>query len=240
MIIVEPHPGTLFFVGMIVSLVAAGASLLTWYMNPEALGLRSWAAALLMSSFSNLLLFRNMLEATVPLLLTAGTLFVASFATMWMSLRYFKDGTISSWRIARNVALVCLLFLTTFATVWQFGSVPRAYSVVYYLFAGGIALLAAWEAWRGARQDGLLSRHSVAAGMAGIALAFLSRTGVVALQVNHYIGVHTADIAISYARYFTTVCILIVTYGFILMAAERSAQAHHRAMANRGPSKGMA
>jgi hypothetical protein len=75
--------------------------------------------------------------------------------------------------------------------------------------------------------------------MAGIGLAFLGRTAVVALQVNHDIAVQTADIAVSYARYFTTVCILVVTYGFILMAAERSAQAHHRAMANRGPPTGM-
>jgi hypothetical protein len=142
-VIVEPHPGTLFFVSMIVSLVAAGASLLTWYINPEGLGLRSWAAALLMSSFSNLLLFRNTLEATVPLLLMAGTLFVASFATMWMSLRRFKDGTMSPGHIARNVVLICLAFLATFAVVWQFGSAPRAYVVVYTLFAGAIALLAA-------------------------------------------------------------------------------------------------
>ena len=235
----EPHPGTLFFVSMIVSLVAAGASLLTWYINPEGLGLRSWAAALLMSSFSNLLLFRNTLEATAPLLLAAGLLFVASFATMWMSLRYFKDGSISQARIVGNVALICLVFLATFAVVWQFGSARRAYSVVYYLFAGAIALLAAWEAWRGVRHDGLRSRNAVAAGMAGIGLAFLGRTAAVALQVNHDIAVQTADIAVSYARYFTTVCILVVTYGFILMAAERSAQAHHRAMANRGPPTGM-
>jgi hypothetical protein len=234
--IVEPHPGTLFFVSMIVSLVAAGASLLTWYMNPEALGLRSWAAALLMASFSNLLLFRNTLQATVPLLLVAGTLFVASFATMWLSLRYYRDGTASPWRTVRSVALLCLAFLAAFAVVWQFGSAPRAYAVVYCLFAGGIAGLAAWEAWRGARQDGLRSRRAVAAGMAGIALAFLARIVAVVLQVEHVVDLHAANLAISYARYLATACMLVVTYGFILMAAERAALAQHRAMTQAVPS----
>jgi hypothetical protein len=206
------HAPTLNLVGIVVTLVATGISLIAWYNHRGSPGLRGWALALLLGS-AGTLLFR--------FILLGDALFVAGFATMWMSMRRFNDPTVGAELMAVIVAAITLVFAALFTMAWQVAPVARAQSIVFSLFVFILALLAAWETWRGGRLDGLRSRPIAAFALAGIAIARLARAVMVFLQGLGLVDASTTAIAQGYAHYFTTVFILVVTFGLVLMANER-------------------
>ena len=83
-------------VAVLVTLVAAGVSMLTWYRHREGPGLRGWALAMLLSSAGTYLFGLRDPAATFRFILIGDGLFVAGFATMWMSLRRFNDSAVTS------------------------------------------------------------------------------------------------------------------------------------------------
>jgi hypothetical protein len=101
------------------------------------------------------------------------------------------------------------------------GAALRAQALVFSLFVGGLALATAWETWRGGRQDGLRSRRVAALALAGIAAARLIRVGLLALDWFNILGPVTTDVAWGYGMYFSIVCVLVVTFGLVLMANEQ-------------------
>jgi hypothetical protein len=215
------HAPTLNLVGIVVTLVATGISLIAWYSHRGSPGLRGWALALLLGSAGTLLFSLRGPDASFRFILLGDALFVAGFATMWMSMRRFNDPAVGAELMTVIVAAITLVFAALFTMAWQVAPVVRAQSIVFSLFVFILALLAAWETWRGRRLDGLRSRPIAAFALAGIAIARLARAIMVFLQGLGLVDASTAAIAQGYAHYFTTVFILVVTFGLVLMANER-------------------
>ncbi len=215
------HAPTLQFVAVLVTLVAAGVSLLTWYHHREGPGLRGWTLALLLGTAGTFLFGLRGPDASFRFILIGDSLFVAGFATMWMSMRRFNDRAVTAELMGVIVATILILFVALATLAWQVAPVERAQSTVFSLFVCILASLASWETWRGRHLDGLRSRPIAALALAGIAFARLVRAVMAVAQGMGMIGPESGVIAQGYAQYFTTVCILVVTFGLVLMAHER-------------------
>ena len=216
------HPATLDSVSIFATLVAAFVSLLAWYRHRDAGALPSWAAALVLGSAGTLLFSLRSPETSAAIFVTADILCVASFATMWVSMRRFNSDGISPLRMATVVVAITAAFALAVTFSWQLGSALRAQSLVFSLFVGALALATAAETRRGGRHDGLQSRHIAAVALTGIALARLIRVGMLGLDWWNIVEPQTADVAWHYGIYFSTVCVLVVTFGLVLMANERA------------------
>jgi uncharacterized membrane protein YfcA len=175
-----------------------------------------------MMALSNFLLYRYGRVVDPSGLLIVGTLFVAACATMWMSLRQSHRPDVKAAAVVSVVVASCGIFIAAFFAAWQFGSAFRAYSLVFSLFAGGLMLLAAFEA----RSDTAGKRpfrpdNPISSALLAIALAHVARGAVVVLEVERVLEPETAAIAINNLRYFTTLCVLLVTVGLVLNAIRR-------------------
>ena len=215
------HLPTLDIVSVFATLVAAGVSLLAWYRYRDAVALRSWAAALVLGAIGALLFSLREPSTSAALFVTADSLCVASYATMWVAIRRFNTAKATPLRMTIVAAAITSVFVLLVAFSWQMGAALRAQSLVFSLFVGGLALATAWETWRGGRQDGLRSRRIAAAALAGIAVARLVRVALLGLDWLDIVEPHTADMAWGYGLYVSTVCVLVVTFGLVLMATER-------------------
>ncbi len=218
------HLPTLDIVAVFTTLVAAGVSLLAWYRHRDAVALRSWAAALVLGSVGALLFSLREPSTSAVVFVAADGLCVASFATMWVSMRRFNSHEASPLRMAAVVAAITGAFVALVTLSWQMGAALRAQSLVFSLFVGGLALATAWETWRGGQEDGLQSRRIAAVALAGIAAARLVRVGLLALDWVDLAEPQTVDMIWGYGIYVSTVCVLVVTFGLVLMANERSEQ----------------
>ncbi|WP_421994687.1 hypothetical protein [Reyranella sp.] len=212
---------TLNLISVIVTLVSAGVSLLTWYHHRGGPGLRGWALALLLGSAGSYLYSLRGPDTSFRLILTGNALYVAGFAAMWVSMRRFNDPSLASELMAATTVAITTVFVLLFVLAWKAGPGVRAQSIVFSLFVFSLTTAAAWETWRGRRLDGLRSRSVAAIALAGIALVPLMRAAAVTL-----VGMGLLDIADwatirNYGNYATTVFILVVTFGLVLMANER-------------------
>ena len=220
------HLGILQLVSTIVFVLAAFSSLAAGYRLRGSTGLWSWGIALLMMALSNFLLYRYGAVVNPSGLVTVGTLFVAACATMWMSLRQSHRPGVKVAAVVGVVVASCGIFIAAFFAAWHFGSAFRAYSLVFSLFAGSLMLLAALEART--EIDGrrpLWPDNPISRVLLAISLAHFVRGGVVLLEVERVIEASTSAIAINNLRYFTTVCVLLVTIGLVLSAVRQQEDA---------------
>ncbi|MDP1750472.1 MAG: hypothetical protein Q8L22_13515 [Reyranella sp.] len=215
------HLPTLDIVAVFTTLVAAGVSLLAWYRHRDAVALRSWAAALVLGSVGALLFSLRGPGTSAALFVAADALTVASYATMWTSMRRFNGDTAPALRMAIAAAAITAAFVLLVTISWQMGAALRAQSLLFSLFVGGLALATAWQTWRGGGNDGLRSRRIAASALAGIAAARLFRVGLLGLDWFDIVEPDTADLVWGYGMYLSTVCVLLVTFGLVLMADER-------------------
>ncbi|MDI1282878.1 MAG: hypothetical protein PSV46_00655 [Reyranella sp.] len=218
---VHLHLPTLDIVSVFTTLVAAGVSLLAWYRNRDAVALRSWAAALVLGSVGGLLITLRGPGTSAALFVAADALGVASYAAMCVSMRRFNGDKAAPLRMTIVVAATTFVFVLLVTISWQMGAALRAQSLLFSLFVGGLALATAWETWRGGRQDGLRSRRLAALALAGIAAARLFRVGLLGLDWFDIAEPETVDMVWGYGMYLSTVCVLLVTFGLVLMADER-------------------
>ncbi|CAN5800027.1 hypothetical protein BH11PSE3_BH11PSE3_34850 [soil metagenome] len=215
------HSQTLNVISVIVTLVSAGVTLLTWYHHRGSPGLRGWAIALLLGGAGSLLYSIRGPDTSFRVLMATDTLFVAGFASMWVSMRRFNDPQLAMARMAMIVGGVTAIFVVLYFLAYQGGPGMRAHSVIFSLFVFSLALAAAWETWRGRHLDGLRSRSIAAFALVGIAFARFARATTVVFYGLGFIELPTRIIIQGYTIYFTTVCILVVTFGLVLMANER-------------------
>ncbi len=216
------HLGILQLVSTIVFVLAAVASLAAGYKLRGSTGLLGWGIALLMMALSNFLLYRYGAVADPSGLVTVGTLFVAACATMWMSLRQAHRPGVRLGVVVGVVIASCCIFVAAFFTAWHFGSAFRAYSLVFSLFAGGLMLLAAFEARsETAGRRRLWPDNPISGALLAIAVAHFARGGVVVLEVERMLDISTSSVVINNLRYFTTVCVLLVTIGLVLSAVRQ-------------------
>ncbi|MFO1162431.1 MAG: hypothetical protein U1E60_26590 [Reyranellaceae bacterium] len=215
-------PVVVNLVSAVVMLASAGVSLLTWYYHRDSPGLRPWTIALLLTTLA-LVLYGQRAEFTPGwIIFTADLLFVAGFAMMWMSLRRFNDRRIGPRHVIIEAAAVCAAFTVLSFASWQLGGGRLIQSGLRSLFICLLSGAAAWETWRGGRRDGLQSRSIAAFALAGIAGVRVIRVVIVLLLKAGLIDVAVGQTTQNYTVYVTTVCMLIVTFGLILMATERA------------------
>lgn len=215
------HLPTLDIVAVFTTLVAAGVSLLAWYRHRDALALRSWAAALVLGSVGALLFALRRPDTSPVLFVAADALTVASYAAMCTSIRRFNGTQAPAVHMAIAVVAMAASFVILVSASWQAGAALRAQSLVFSLYVGGLAAIAARETWYGGRREGLHSRRIAALALAGIAAARLFRVVLLALDWFDMLGPEQADLIWGYGMYFSTVCVLMVTFGLVLMANER-------------------
>ncbi len=215
------HLPTLDIVAVFTTLVAAGVSLLAWYRHRDAVALRSWAAALVLGSVGALLFSLRGPGTSAALFVAADALTVASYATMWTSMRRFNGDAAPPLRMAIAAVAIVAAFVVLVTASWQMGAALRAQSLLFSLFVGGLALATAWETWHGGQHDGLRSRRLAATALAGIAAARLFRVSLLGLDWFDIVDPEAADLVWGYGMYLTTVCVLIVTLGLVLMSDER-------------------
>lgn len=223
------HPATLQLVSLIVAVTAAGISLMCWYNHRGGPGLRGWAAALLMSSVGFVLFFLRGPEPSFRFVLIGNAVFVAGYTCLWMGMRRFNDSSLAPELMAAVVVALTIVFAALFTIAWQVDSV-RGQSIVFSLAISLLAGITAWEAWRGGRGDGLRSRSIVGWGLVGISLARLMRAGTLLAQNLDLLSVPYGRALRSYLDYGVTVCIVIVTFGLVMLASERFERDHARAV----------
>lgn len=213
---------TLYLISAVVTLSAAGASLLTWYHHRDAPGLRSWAIALLLANGGALLIRVVGPFTDFNVTLAANTLIVAGFALMWASLRLANRGRVEVVRLAGLVLASAAAFVALFVAASAMGAGLRTSSVLFSTFIGGFALASAYETWRGAARDGLQSRFPTAIAFACLAAARLIRAGVASLEIASLLDGRVSLTVQGYTLYASIVFVLAITYGLILMASERT------------------
>lgn len=229
------HAPTLQLVSMIVAVTAAGISLLCWYNHRGGPGLRGWAAALLMSSVGYVLFSLRGGDTSFRFILLGNAAFVAGYTCMWMGMRRFNDPTLSTELMASVVVAFTVVFSALFTIAWQVDP-GRGQSMVFSLVISMLAAVAAWEARRGGRTDGLRSRSVVAYGLAAIALARLLRAASLLGQNVGWIQAPDGRALRSLMDYGVTVAIVVVTFGLVLLTNERFEREHARALEEPEPS----
>lgn len=211
----------LLFVSILVRLAASGIALLAWYIHRDVVCLLGWAAAMFLSALAMAVSSYRGGANDLPVTLMTNLLFLAGYTLMWTSLRRFNDDRLSLGRQALAVLAVGAAFALLFLLMAELGWPRRAQSALFAVLIAGLTLAAAWETWRGFRQDGLRSRHIAAGALACIALTRLVRVGLIAVQAAAPVPPATAQLMQSYTLYFNVLFLLVATAGLVLMAQER-------------------
>jgi hypothetical protein len=219
----ELNVKTLYLVGAVVTMCAAGASLLTWYHHRNAPGLRGWATALLMTSAGALVLRLQTSPPDMWIILAANAVIVAGFAVMWMSLRLFNQARFDPVRLLAVSAGVSVGYVALCGLASAVGAGQQTASIPFSLFLGGLSVASAHEIWQG-RKDGVRSRLPTALALVGLGLARLIRAATLSLEVAGVLGPGGAAPVHPYTLYATVVFILAVTYGLVMIANERAAR----------------
>ncbi len=207
---------TLLLVNVTNSFVAAGAIFLAWYQSHPTLGLRGWAIGLAIGGAGSLLLGMRGIAPDVISVLVGNVLVAGGFATIWMSLRRFNTGKLEVGLVLISSAA----FTAVFLPAWLMDAGTAIRIVIASGFLGGVCLLAAWEVWRGGRQEPLRARGPMMVMMVALAAIFLGRVVLTLIY-----GV-TADFMAGNwlqgaALFGTTVILIGLNLGILTLANER-------------------
>lgn len=218
----ELNISALYMVGALVTTIGAVAALLTWSLHRYAPGLRAWAVTLLLSAVGALVLRLYGQPPDVRLALAANAVIVAGFAMMWMSLRLYNQGLADRVRLLIAAAVASGAFVALSGLVSAAGAGQLAAAIPFSAFLGVLSLGSAYEVRSGQHQDGLRSRLLTALAFAGLGLARLIRAATLGLEAAGLLGPGMAGTIHPFALYATIVFILIITYGLVMMANERT------------------
>lgn len=231
--IISIHPNTMALISLVVTLVGAGVSLLSWYNHRRSAGLPAWATTLLMSSAGTVLFILRGPESQYRflLLLAGNSAFVAGYSWMWLSMRRSNDRSLTFELMASITVAITVVFAAVFTMGWQIAPGARGHTIVFSLLLCVLVSATAWETLRGRRIDGLQSRKIAGGAFVAIAVARLVRGGAFLAQGVGLLDPETALPLTSYTLYFMTVCIVVVTFGLVLMANEQFERDYAEAIA---------
>lgn len=213
---------TLYMIGGIVTVVSAGAALLTWYHHRNAPGLRAWAAALMLTVLGALILRVRTSYSDLAPVVAADMVIVAGFAAMWLSLRFANQGRTDILRMIAIAIGIGAAFLALFVLLRALGAGRQAASIPFSLLLGLLGLASAWEIWQGRRKDELRSRLPTALAFVGLGIARVARAAALGFEVNHILPPGAAAATHPYTLYATIVFTVVVTYGLVMMANEQA------------------
>ncbi len=90
----EPDAKTFYLLNVFVALLSGGASLAAWLDHRDIPGLRAWAVGLSVGALGAMMLGLCPRDSSCVLTIAAATLIVGGYATLWMGVRQFNEGSL--------------------------------------------------------------------------------------------------------------------------------------------------
>jgi hypothetical protein len=215
---------TLYLLNIVVVSVTAAVSFFSWFRHRDILGLRGWAIGLSLGAVGLLMLAMRTPTSPAILIAFGNTLIVAGYATVWMSMRQFNDGGLD----IRCIVLPVGLFGLIFGAALLAGADVRMRVVLVSIAIGCLSSLAAWEVSHGGKREPLRSRLLTASGFLLIAIAMSVRIGFSLFAVPPTTGAEFYDPTQGSALFINTLCLVAVTFGFLMMVNERLRQRYEK------------
>ena len=209
---------TLTWVNIVIAFVTSGVTYLVWSYQPRIHGLRGWSVGLTLCGFGWLIVLMHA-EAPAPAALTiiANSLVVAGYSTVWLSIRRFNDDSFN----ARRVVMSVLFFTALFTMAWLAGAELRDRVIMVSLLTGCLALLAGLEIFKGGREEPLQGRFPTALAFAVLGSVLVIRAGLSLYQAPPAQDAEYNDPTLGVALFITTICLIGVTLGLLMMSTER-------------------
>jgi diguanylate cyclase (GGDEF)-like protein len=208
---------TLYLLNIVVALVTAGVSFFSWFYHRDMPGLRGWAIGLSLGAAGTVMLSLRTPTSPIILALVGNTLIVAGYATVWMSVRRFNDGSLD----LRYIAIPVGLFVVIFAIALLAGADIRGRIAMVSAAIGALSLLAGREVFTARKQEPLGSRIPTSLAFAFIAIAMIVRAVFSLLGEGSSTEAAYYDPTQGSTLFINTVCLVAVTLGLLMMANER-------------------
>jgi diguanylate cyclase (GGDEF)-like protein len=208
---------TLYLLNITVALTTAGVSFFCWFYQRDMPGLRGWAIGLSLGAVGSLVLGFQSPVSSIIVVIVGNTLIVAGYATVWMSVRRFNDGSLELRCITYPVGL----FAVPFAIAALAGADVRSRIVMVSIAIGALCFLAGWEVFRARKREPLGSRLPTALAFVLITLAMIVRATFSLLSEPTPPESVFYDPTQGSTLFINTVCLVAVTLGLLMMANER-------------------
>lgn len=205
---------TLTWVNIVIAFVTSGVTYLVWSYQPRMHGLRGWSVGLTLCGLGWLIVLMHASQAPAAMTIVANSLVIAGYSTVWLSIRRFNDDSLD----ARRVAMAVLFLTALFTVAWLAGAELRDRVVMVSFLSGCLALLASLEIFKGSRDEPLQGRFPTA-----LAFAVLG-SAMVGLSLYHRPpaqGAEYNDPTLGVALFITTICLIGITLGLLMMSTER-------------------
>ncbi|HEX9522334.1 MAG TPA: GGDEF domain-containing protein [Reyranella sp.] len=208
---------TLTWVNIVIAFVTSGVTYLVWSYQPRIHGLRGWSIGLTLCGFGWLTTLMHASPAPAALTIIANSLVVAGYATVWLSIRRFNDDSFD----ARRVVMSVLFFTVLFTVAWLAGAELSDRVIMVSFLTGCLALLASLEIVKGGRAEPLQGRFPTALAFAVLGSAMVLRAGLSLYHPPLAQGAEYDDPTLGVALFITTICLIGVTLGLLMMSTER-------------------
>ena len=208
---------TLIWVNIVIAFVTSGVTYLVWSYQPRIHGLRGWSVGLTLCGLGWLLVVMHASPVPAAMAIMANALVVAGYSTVWLSIRRFNDDRLDAGRVMMSV----LFFTALFTAAWLAGAELRDRNIMVSLLTGCLALLASLEIFKGARDEPLQGRFPTALAFAVLGSAMIIRAGLSLYHPPLAHGVEYDDPMLGVALFITTICLIGITLGLLMMSTER-------------------
>jgi len=208
---------TLTWVNIVVAFVTSGVTYLVWSYQPRIHGLRGWSIGLTLCGFGWLIVVMHASPASAAMTIIANSLVVAGYSTVWLSIRRFNDDSFD----ARRVVMSVVFFTALFTVAWLAGAELRDRVIMVSFLTGCLALLASLEIFKGGRDEPLQGRFPTALAFAVLGSAMVVRAGLSLYHAPLAQGAEYDDPTLGVALFITTICLIGITLGLLMMSTER-------------------
>jgi diguanylate cyclase (GGDEF)-like protein len=209
---------TLTWVNIVIAFVTSGVTYVVWSYQPRIQGLRGWSIGLILCGFGWLIVTMHAASpAPAALTIMANSLVVAGYSTVWLSIRRFNDDSFN----ARRVVMSVLFFTALFTVAWLAGAGPQDRVTMVSLLTGCLAFLASLEIFKGGRDEPLQGRYPTALAFAVLGSALVVRAALSLFHPPLAQGAEYDDPTLGVALFITTICLIGVTLGLLMMSTER-------------------
>jgi predicted signal transduction protein with EAL and GGDEF domain len=208
---------TLTWVNIVITFVTSGVTYLVWSYQPRIHGLRGWSIGLTLCGFGWLMVLLHASPVPAAMTIIANSLVVAGYSTAWLSIRRFNDDSFDARRVMTSV----IFFTALFTVVWLAGAELRDRVIMVSLLTGCLVLLAGLEIFKGSRDEPLQGRFPTALAFAVLGAAMVVRAGLSLYHPSPAQGAEYDDPTLGVALFITTICLIGITLGLLMMSTER-------------------
>jgi diguanylate cyclase (GGDEF)-like protein len=208
---------TLTWVNIVIAFVTSGVTYLVWSYQPRIHGLRGWSIGLTLCGFGWLIVLLHASPVPAAMTIIANSLVFAGYSTAWLSIRRFNDDSFDARRVVTSV----IFFTALFTVVWLAGAELRDRVIMVSFLTGCLVLLAGLEIFKGGRDEPLQGRFPTALAFAVLGSAMVVRAGLSLYHPPPAQGAEYNDPTLGVALFITTICLIGITLGLLMMSTER-------------------